>query len=123
MQTEPHQLGRSGEGLAADYLRKHGYQLIELNARNHLGEIDIVARDGQTLVFVEVKTRLSPEYGNPKHAITRQKQNRLTRVALAYLKKAGQLHSRARFDVVSIDWTQGTPQIELIQNAFEATRR
>lgn len=79
--------------------------------------------DGQALVFVEVKTRLSPDYGNPKHAVTLHKQGRLTRVALAYLKKNHLLHCKARFDVVAIDWTQGIPQIELIQNAFEAARR
>lgn len=123
MQTEPRQVGKSGESLAADYLRKHGYRILELNARNRLGEIDIVAMDGQALVFVEVKTRLSPDYGNPKHAVTPHKQCRLTRVALAYLKKNHLLHCKARFDVVAIDWTQGIPQIELIQNAFEAARR
>lgn len=79
--------------------------------------------DGQAIVFVEVKTRLSPDYGNPKLAVTPRKQGRLTRVALAYLKKNHLLHCKARFDVVAIDWTQGAPQIELIRNAFEATRR
>lgn len=111
--------GRTGEDLAAGYLRKNNYKIIEKNFRCPLGEIDIVARDGPTIVFVEVKSRNSCRFGRPEEAVDRRKQAKLSRIALAYLKSKSCLDSRARFDVVSVYMEpHGKPAIRLIKNAF-----
>ena len=90
-----------------------------------LGEFDLVAVDGRTVVFVEVKTRESHEAGHPVEAVDADKQARLTRLALAYLKRHDLLECPARFDVVAITWPEraGKPQIEHFANAFEPTGR
>jgi len=113
------QFGEAGEALAARLLSKRGYKILETNHRNPLGEIDLIARDGDTLVFVEVKTRQSLHFGNPKWAVTPRKQRKLSMVALYYLKTTGQSQSKARFDVVAIHSTGRRPEIELVRNAFE----
>ncbi len=113
-------LGQSSEGLAAAFLRLSGYRIEQLNYRNPLGEIDIIAMEGQTLVFVEVKARRSARRGSPKAAVTAAKRRKISMVALAYLKAHGQTDSRARFDVVSIQLISGgIPRIEIVKNAFE----
>ncbi|CAB5161933.1 UPF0102 protein YraN [Olavius algarvensis associated proteobacterium Delta 3] len=112
-------IGETGENLAIWYLEGCGYRILERNYRNRLGEIDIVAREQGAIVFVEVKTRRSGRYGSPKEAVTRKKQEGLSRVALSYLKETGQTASRARFDVVSIRYVEQMPRIELIKNAFD----
>ena len=113
------QLGQRGEALACRHLRQQGYQILEQNYRTGLGEIDIIARQADTLVFVEVKTRRSDRYGSPAQAITPQKQKKLSVNALSYLKYTRQMDSRARFDVVLIQTgSSGRPEIEIIQNAF-----
>jgi putative endonuclease len=84
-----------------------------------LGEIDIIAKEKKTLVFVEVKTRKSVRYGNPKWAVTPKKQRNISMVALTYLKATKQSDARARFDVVAITSNQDEPQIEIVKNAFE----
>jgi len=111
--------GKTGETLAAWYLEGCGYRILERNYRNRLGEIDIVAKEQGAIVFVEVKARRSGRYGNPKEAVTRKKQEALSRVALGYLKETGQTESRARFDVVSIRYVGKMPRIEVVKNAFE----
>ena len=85
------------------------------------GEVDLIAYDGPFLVFVEVKTRRSQDAGHPADAVDENKQRRITRAALAYLKRHGLLEHAARFDVVAITWQdeQSKPQIEHYQNAFE----
>ena len=113
------QFGEAGEALAARLLSKRGYKILETNHRNPLGEIDLIARDGDSLVFVEVKTRKSLHFGNPKWAVTPRKQRKLSMVALYYLKTTGQSQSKARFDVVAIHSTGPRPKIELVRNAFE----
>jgi len=113
------QFGEAGEALAARLLSKRGYKILETNHRNPLGEIDLIARDGDSLVFVEVKTRKSLHFGNPKWAVTPRKQRKLSMVALYYLKTTGQSQSKARFDVVAIHSTGPRPEIELVRNAFE----
>ncbi|HSO67549.1 MAG TPA: YraN family protein [Desulfatirhabdiaceae bacterium] len=123
MQTPSQQFGKSSEIQAAAYLKSLGYQILGLNYRTRMGEIDIIARDHDSLVFVEVKARKSTEFGNPKHAVTRQKQIRLARAALYYLKSTRQMNQKARFDVVAIDYDAGPSHIELIQNAFESPYR
>jgi putative endonuclease len=90
--------------------------------RSRLGELDLVAVDGRTVVFVEVKTRHSHDAGHPAEAVDAHKQQRLTRAALAYLKRHGLLECPSRFDVVAVTWTDAAkkPTIEHFQNAFEA---
>jgi putative endonuclease len=112
------QFGRQSEAMAAAYLKRQGYRILETNYKNQLGEIDIIAKDMGILAFVEVKARRSNRYGNPKYAITRKKQIRISRVALSYLKTLGQLDKRARFDVVVITGINGA-KIELVKNAFD----
>lgn len=111
--------GRAGEELAAAYLQAVGYRLLERNYRCRFGEIDIVAEEGGTLVFAEVKSRRSEAYGEPQLAVGIQKQKKLSRVALHYLSER-RLRSRcARFDVVAVKLLPVESRIELIRNAFE----
>lgn len=113
--------GDRGERAAVRYLRSQGYRIIARQARNRLGELDIVAEDGDWLVFVEVKTRQSDVRGRPMEAVTLEKQRQLTRAALAWLKARGWLGRRCRFDVIAITWAEGgAPQIEHFAHAFEA---
>ena len=112
--------GNRGERVAKRYLKKQGYRILARQARSRLGEIDLIALDGQTVVFVEVKTRSSHKAGHPAEAITFQKQKQLTRVAMGWLKSRKLLDRSARFDVVAITWGDGEePVIEHIINAFE----
>jgi putative endonuclease len=111
--------GEAGEALAARLLRKRGYTILATNYRTRLGEIDIIAREGDTIVFVEVKARRSLHFGNPKWAVTPQKRRKLSLAALCYLKAMGQSRSKARFDVVAIQSTAPQPEVEIIRNAFE----
>jgi putative endonuclease len=113
-------LGNRGERRAARYLRSLGYTIIARQHTNRYGEVDIIARDGDCLVFVEVKTRKSVAAGHPAEAVDRAKQSQLTRVALAYLKQHGLLEARSRFDVIALIWPKDsrTPQLEHFQNAF-----
>jgi putative endonuclease len=100
-------------------LKKRGYKIVELNFRSRLGEIDIIARDKETLVFVEVKARASFGYGHPKTALTPAKRRKISMTALGYLKETGQTRSKARFDVVTVLGAGPKPEIEIIKNAFE----
>jgi len=111
--------GHAGETLAEGLLTRAGYRIVERNYRNRLGEIDIVAKDGDTLVFVEVKSRRSGRFGSAKLAVTEAKQKKISRMALAYLKAFGTTAVKARFDVVAIDAAGSVPHVELIKNAFE----
>ena len=114
-------LGRRGEALAAAYLRKAGYRILACNYRTVLGEIDIVARDGRTVCFVEVKTRTSDAFGSPAEAVSLSKQRKLTRLARLFLKDHNLHGDPSRFDVVALLIPPaGQAQIELIRNAFEA---
>lgn len=118
-------LGRRGEGAAAEFLKRLGYRILERSYDSPLGEIDIIALDGRTVVFVEVKTRSSADAGHPSEAIDATKQRRLTQAALAYLKSHGLLQTSARFDVLAVTWRQAdlAPVIEHIQNAFAPVGR
>ena len=116
-------LGDRGEDVAGQYLRKRGLKILCRQFRSKWGEIDLICRDGKTIVFVEVKTRRSDASGQPYDAVTPDKQAKLTRMALAYLKKKNWLERRARFDVVSILMPNDTepPEIRHFVNAFEPT--
>jgi putative endonuclease len=119
MQNQRQQYGRESESIAVRHLKKNGYKILEQNYRNRLGEIDIIAKDKDTLVFVEVKARRSAGYGSPKWAVTPKKQRKISMVALYYLKAARQPKAKARFDVVAICSSCDNPEIEIIKNAFE----
>lgn len=110
--------GSHGEEIACQYLKKQGYQILERNYRIRGGEIDIVAREGQTLVFVEVKTRWSYEYGPPAEAMTPWKIKYLLKTARFYVQKIGWGDREYRLDFVGVDFTQDPqdPKIELIKN-------
>jgi len=111
--------GEQSESIAVSYLKKHGYKIIEQNYRTKLGEIDIIAKEKDTIAFIEVKARRSVHFGNPKWAITPKKQRKISMVALWYLKTTKQSNVKARFDVVSIISSHYNPNIEIIKNAFE----
>jgi putative endonuclease len=115
-------LGRRGENAAARYLRRLGYLIVARGARDPVGELDLVAVDGRTVVFVEVKTRASHDAGHPADAVDEAKQRRMTRLALSYLKRHDLLDYRSRFDVVAVTWPDGAkrPTIEHFKGAFEA---
>jgi len=121
----PLSLGQRGEAAAAKYLRRKGYKIVAQSDRGRLGEIDLVAVQGQTVVFVEVKTRRSHETGHPADAVDEDKQRRLTRLALTYLKTHHLLEYPARFDVIAVTWPEDAkqPVIEHFENAFEAVGR
>ena len=116
---DPKAFGREGESIAAVHLKKRGYRILELNHRTPLGEIDIVARDRETIVFVEVKSRRSDRFGHPKWAVTPAKQRKISMAALYYLKSTGQMERKARFDVVAIRRSGRRAEVEIVKNAFE----
>jgi putative endonuclease len=112
--------GAQAEDLAADFLRKEGYKILARNYRSRLGEIDIIARDKDTLVFIEVKARHNDRFGEPSEAVVRRKQRQISKAALAYLKEQRLFDQRARFDVLSVFCSgAGTPRFGLIKNAFD----
>jgi len=113
-------LGDIGEKLAAEHLCRNGYTILHRNYRTRSGEIDIIARQGETLVFAEVKTRRSETFGSPAAAVTRRKQLQISRVAQEYIARENLYDSAARFDVVSVLAPAGKKiHIDLIVNAFE----
>lgn len=114
------QKGRRAEELAAEFLKSQGLTILVQNFRCLLGEIDLVARQGKTVVFVEVKSRFSKRYGLPQDMVSITKQKRLTRLAQWYLKKHSLTTQSARFDVVAIQWLEGQPAVTWIANAFPA---
>lgn len=113
-------LGKAGEDLAAAHLRQNNYRIIERNFRSKLGEIDIIASIGKTLIFCEVKTRLSTRYGYPFEAVTSRKQQTIRAVAELYLAMAKGLYEfdSIRFDVISILREGRSFKVEHITNAF-----
>lgn len=111
--------GKKGENIAAAYLKKNGYRILETNYRCTLGEIDIIAREKEELVFVEVKTRSSVELGYPEQAVGINKQKKMSQVALWYLEEKNLTDTKARFDVVAITKSDSQEEIKLIKNAFD----
>ncbi|MDP2755022.1 MAG: YraN family protein [Nitrospirota bacterium] len=112
-------LGSEGEDLAVRFLQKKGYRIIARNYKTPVGEIDIIARDGDTIVFIEVKTRTDISFGYPFEAVNKRKRQKLKNLALLYLKRQGK-ESPVRFDVLSIFcMDNGKKDIEHIKDAFE----
>ncbi len=113
------QLGRTGEKAAARFLKSRGYSLVEVNYQTRHFEIDIIAKDADTLCFIEVKTRSNLKKGLPREAILPAKQQKIIMGASFYLKKNNLFNQRVRFDVVEVLYSGDTPQITLIPNAFQ----
>lgn len=117
-------LGKSGEDVACRELERRGYAVLARRYRTRFGEIDIVARDGPTIVFVEVKARTTARYGDPAEAVTLHKQARVTAMAEDYLARRHISHVPCRFDVVAIEFgTGGKLRVEVFQDAFGAACR
>lgn len=111
-------LGLKGEDLAVSFLRGKGYRILSRNFKTPFGEIDIVAEDGNTLVFVEVKTRTDSSFGRPYEAVNFRKREKMRKVALHYLKTTRR-ETHSRFDVLSIEMDGSRSMIEHIVDAFE----
>jgi len=112
-------LGKEGEKIAAGFLRENQYRILKMNYKNRFGEIDVIAKDKDTICFIEVKARTSDEFGLPEEALTPAKQKKISQVAVSFLKEKKLLDQKARFDVVSVMDAEGIPKINLIKNAFE----
>jgi putative endonuclease len=113
-------LGKTGERLACAELRRRGYAILANRYRTRSGELDIVAREGRTIVFVEVKARSSDRYGMPGEAITWHKRRRLCLMAQDYLARHRLGHVPCRFDVVTVMTDGARRRVEVIRNAFDA---
>jgi putative endonuclease len=111
-------LGREGEDIALAFFRKKGYRIVEKNFRTVFGEIDIIARDRDVLVFIEVKTRADDSFGSPFEAVDRRKREKIRKVALCFMKKLKK-EVPARFDVLSIESVGADRRIEHKKDAFE----
>jgi putative endonuclease len=112
-------LGKEGERIAEQYLKRKGYKLVERNYRCSAGEVDLIVLDRRVIVFVEVKTRTGHGFGTPLEAVQPRKQRKMMQAAQFFLSQK-KLHQRdARFDVVGISWPRREPVIEHVENAFE----
>ncbi len=111
--------GRRGEAIAAEYLTRLGYQIVQTNVRTRYGELDIIAREGEVLAFVEVRTRRGSALGSPEESITPRKRRRLTELAEAYLQTLPEPLPPCRIDVVAVDLGPGgiVRRVELIRDA------
>jgi putative endonuclease len=118
MTHERQEYGKVGENLAVAELEREGYAVLARRYRTRYGEIDIVARDGETVVFVEVKARATAEFGSAAEAVTHAKQRRLASMATDYLARSRLTNCPCRFDVVAIDETPNGPAITLYRSAF-----
>jgi len=116
--ADPRQtLGLAGEEVACAELVRRGYAILARRYRTRAGEVDLVARDGVTVVFVEVKTRTGDAYGGGAAAVTWQKRQRLARVAVEFLARSGQSNAPCRFDVVVVT-PADVPRVEVYTHAF-----
>lgn len=112
--------GKRSEEIAAQYLCSKGYRILERNYRTPRGELDIIAQDGDVLVFVEVKARRGVQFGEPQWAVDERKRQHLIKASLFYLSRKKIQDRCCRFDIVVVrEDDQGQPSIELIQNALE----
>jgi putative endonuclease len=121
MRNSTKETGRRGEEIADAYLKKKGYRIRERNYRCPVGEIDIIALDGDEVVFVEVKSRKSDDFGEPEAAVDARKQAKLSRIALNYINEHNLNDRNARFDVVAVSFSDGADRVRLIKNAFDLT--
>src|SRR5690554_6350719 len=112
-------LGRKGEDKAVDYLEIKGYKIVERNWTFRGYEIDIIAEDSEFIIFTEVKTRSTNDWGNPEDAVDRQRMRRMINSASHYLK-INRIDKPARFDIIAIVWNEGKPVLEHFEDAFMA---
>jgi putative endonuclease len=115
--------GKTGEDLAVEELERRGYAILDRRWRNRAGEIDIIARDGETLVFVEVKAREDHEFGDGTESVTMRKRQTIVRLAKQYVQEARWTDRLCRFDVVTIHLDSGQPVVTLYPNAFDESGR
>lgn len=114
-------LGERGETLAWHYLKEQGYRILEKNYRCPIGEIDVIARKNGRLLFIEVKTRQSHDFGRPEEAVGFHKQKKLMDLAACYVKEKNLKNTSLGFEVAAITWESGRePEIRVIPQAFEA---
>ncbi len=121
MTTGRSALGAEGERAAKAYLQAKGFRILHENYSTPLGEIDLIAQDGGVVVFVEVKTRTSGEFGPPQASVTRRKQHQIVKVAELFLQRNRLSGAACRFDVVAVTFAgsqAGRPEILLIRDAF-----
>jgi putative endonuclease len=112
--------GKLGEDLACEELQRRGYAILDRRFRTRCGELDIIAREGSVLVFIEVRARSSGNFGNPFESVTWQKRHRLSRMAAAYLYQKHLPDMACRFDVVGVTGTvDGSFNIEVVKHAFD----
>jgi putative endonuclease len=111
-------LGKLGEDLACDELQRRGYAILERRYRTRFGEIDIIAREAGAVVFIEVKARAGDEFGGAAAAVTRLKQHRIAQMATDFLARRHLLDQSCRFDVVTVDFRDGRPSVEVYTHAF-----
>ena len=114
---QSHIYGKTSEIIAANYLKKKGYKILKTNYKNKIGEIDIIAKDKDYIVFVEVKARMSRAFGDPLEAIDEQKQWKIRSVANIYLMQNKQTEANCRFDAIAI-LGEKDEDIRHIENAF-----
>jgi putative endonuclease len=115
--------GAYGERVAACFLQRQGYKILTRNFRIRRGEIDLVCRDGEILVFAEVKARASDDYGQPAEAVDDLKRQSISRAAISYLKELGKPDIYFRFDIVEVFLNPGSvPQCRLIRNAHPLSK-
>ncbi len=119
MAIDRKELGKGGEEVALRFLKKNGYQILQKNYVCKMGEVDIIAREKDTLAFIEVKTRTTRAFGPPQLAVNASKQMQLSKAALSFIKEKRLEEAKARFDVVAIILGPGGEEIELIRDAFD----
>jgi putative endonuclease len=121
MRNNTKETGKKGEEIAVAYLKNKGYRIRERNYRCPFGEIDIIALDGEAVVFVEVKSRKSDDFGDPEAAVDTRKQAKLSRAALNYINEHNLNDRNARFDVVAVSFFKEVDRVRLIKDAFDLT--
>jgi putative endonuclease len=112
-------LGREGEECAWAHLRRKGYALVERNYRTRFGEIDLVVEKDGVIVFVEVRSKSGVRFGAALESVDRRKQRQVGRMAVEFLARRRLRDRRARFDVVAVEWQDGAPEIDHLENAFD----
>ena len=118
MSPSKKKIGTIGEDVAIQFLVKNGYEILTRNYYYNHGEIDVVAKDGTVLVFVEVKTRRSKIFGAPEEAVTPKKQELIRRTAEGYVLEKGITDSECRFDVVAVELSGGEAHCSVLKNCF-----
>lgn len=119
MTRERLNLGKRGEDVALKKIKELGYKIVARNYRCSLGEVDVVAKDGKCLVFLEIKSRKGRSTGQAKQAVDERKQRQLSKVALTYMKLNGCPDVKARFDVIGVGFFDDHVEVEVIKDAFE----